>query len=525
MSSARDRREAAKLLASLEQSKSLSTGSLFNTPPSSSAATKRQPSARRISPSASLEEKKEETENPIKLELLQENKDIADRIPSLSSKGSADVAMSFKPLDVEVSQKSAERLAKLRLSSSPPSSRSSPARSPSAALQEPMEVPADLELPVSSPVRRSPSPVRTPEEVSSPLASPTARMAPLEVSPSKEFVNEYVNRRSPSPVSARSTSSFRSNLSSPMEVPADLELPVMEKPKEIVEERLIAYGYYPLSKIVEDGEKAIFIKCRNRYGETVYVELDTLGFTSFDKDKMTFVKSGKLNEIPYSIQVGDLDCSKSDICGLVYDCKEGVCVIKNTVSGPVKSEYVYTEKSKDRNLVGSDNVAHPVIRMSEIVANPEAILKHTHEYVRRLRKQAYQDGADRIRKGEELVQRFLNSYHRFGQSVKEVERGFGSDIDKLQKYSDEYFNILESIPLEQRGGDLYRYNLERQRKVSEELAFRSSYLVEMISACAKFTDELSILENSIKFLDSKVEYLQSLKGKIDQTFAVEEKKM
>jgi hypothetical protein len=342
-----------------------------------------------------------------------------------------------------------------------------------------------------------------PNRISSPSNSPAgpapSLSPPMDKTPPKSLI-----ATPPSPLSPKNSKLLASSLK-------------VEKKEvsETVEAILMSYGYFPISKFFDttnDEGIILYIKCRNRYGETVYVDMDDIDFASEDETAI-FVRQGKLKEIPLAIKVGDLECVDDIVCGLAYDCKDGFCVVKG--SKDKTDSYVYKEEFKSRSLSGSDGIPHPVISMKEIKSDPTNTLKMTHKAVERIRNKVEEDSRRRIEESKESVKNFMTAYSEFIAYVQTLEQGYNKTIETLQSFSDGNYAIMLSKDKESQE---YKDALRKQRKISSEIYLRGQKLQELIVTSRNLSERLSSMKDNAAYLKEQTEKLKELTNKINSTF-------
>jgi hypothetical protein len=100
-----------------------------------------------------------------------------------------------------------------------------------------------------------------------------------------------------------------------------------------LENELIELGYAPISKIVVSRGKATegrYIKARNKYGQFVYIELDTDGAVSVDGKEVTHLEREEATVTPFDVKLEAYKCAGKDICGVAFECK-AVLFTKNQI--------------------------------------------------------------------------------------------------------------------------------------------------------------------------------------------------
>ena len=166
-----------------------------------------------------------------------------------------------------------------------------------------------------------------------------------------------------------------------------------------IENELYKYNYTPVSKIVVKGDnnrKQIFyIKAVNKNAQKVFIIIDSDGYTSSKSGDLTLMETKLGTNIPHSIKLGAVECIGNDICGVAFECgSDSVCILsRNDNIDLDETNFVYVEKSAaiSTETEGTEGtiMSYPVVRLSEIIANPELVVMNTDIITRRLRNITY----------------------------------------------------------------------------------------------------------------------------------------
>lgn len=159
-----------------------------------------------------------------------------------------------------------------------------------------------------------------------------------------------------------------------------------------VEESLTQNGLTPDEKIItRDGNGHMichYIKVRDYAGRRAYVELDCdestgMGYVKVDSDDPVLTAADASNQIDYSSLLGAYDSNKADVYGISFECDDSVCVMTHLDGSLSPNQQTYRLESSEDSY--AEPVAYPVVKMTELLANPGAVrksLQRVHDRIR-----------------------------------------------------------------------------------------------------------------------------------------------
>jgi hypothetical protein len=137
------------------------------------------------------------------------------------------------------------------------------------------------------------------------------------------------------------------------------------------------------------------LKVANCLGQTAFVQIDdpnTL-FATTTKD-LTLIEIQAISTISEAERLGNYKTAGSSVTGVALVCENNVCMMVNDgdPEEPRERNFVYVASSHPKSAVleGGTPIAYPVVRLSEIVANPNMVLKNINEATCRLRDRLYE---------------------------------------------------------------------------------------------------------------------------------------
>lgn len=294
----------------------------------------------------------------------------------------------------------------------------------------------------------------------------------------------------------RSRSMRRRQLSAPQEV----------KLQEDSAEELRKFGYTPISSIAvrdPDGTMgARYIKAHNPMGQIVYISLDGGGYTVVQPNDLTHIDERVAQVVPLSVKSEAMSTAGNGVNGVAFECNEGVCtIVRNRTMEPVETSFVYVEKRSDRAAtLGSDLFGYPIIRLSDIKANPREVLRQTMAATSNMRNSVYTSCMQTLRAEEAKLKALNEAFHNFSKARDQAAHDLKHSMAKLVSYREQYLQNPAAYTSE--------VEVAKHRAVYEELQRRNNLFTLLPSACrqaAKISDHLSAATNTLNSLTALVQ--------------------
>jgi hypothetical protein len=344
-------------------------------------------------------------------------------------------------------------------------------------------------IPVKTPSFQS----RTSPSIPSSQSSPTARNALLNLT--SKSTGSAVSI--PTPVTRKVTPAASLEMSSPL-----LSRPTVEInnsgfeiknyqgiiANSSLENELLDAGYAPLSKIViraEGGDKRTqYIKAINKKGQKVFVLVDVNGYTTARATDLTLVEAHSASIVPYSLKTGAYNCAGKDVCGVAFECgSDAVCVLSRGSNDltPKEANFVFVEQAAPAaaTLESEGSImTYPVIRLSEIRANPDLVLINTDIVTRRLRNTAYTSELQELVTLRQSIDELNMSFNRFNLMREDAARKLNQTLSQLEQWNDQY---IANPPTSDVGKDRYR-------RLQFNLASRNEGIATLLRSMKKVAD-------------------------------------
>lgn len=236
-----------------------------------------------------------------------------------------------------------------------------------------------------------------------------------------------------------------------------------------LENELLNVGYAPISKIViraDSGEKRTqYIKAVNKMGQKVFILIDVNGYTTARSTDLTLIEAHNATIVPYSLKTGAYNCAGKDVCGVAFECgADAVCVLARAPNDltPKESNFVFVEQNAPAagSIENEGSImTYPVIRLSEIRANPVLVLQNTDTVTRRLRNSGYSTLLQELATTQQSINKLNEAFNKFDRLRENVAVKLNSTLTQLEQWNAIYMN---TPPTTDEGKDKYRalqYNL------------------------------------------------------------------
>jgi hypothetical protein len=242
-----------------------------------------------------------------------------------------------------------------------------------------------------------------------------------------------------------------------------------------LENELLNAGYAPLSKIVirsDNGDKRTqYIKAINKKGQKVFILIDVNGYTTARSTDLTLIEAHSASIVPYSLKTGAYNCAGKDVCGVAFECgSDAVCVLSRGPKDltPKESTFVFVEQHAPEaaGLIESEGsiMTYPVIRLSEIRANPVLVLANTDVVTRRLRNTAYASELQELSVTQQSISKLNDAFIRFNRIRENAAVKLNKTLTQLEQWNDIY---MQNPPTTDDAKDRYRqlqYNLAQRNE-------------------------------------------------------------
>lgn len=273
-----------------------------------------------------------------------------------------------------------------------------------------------------------------------------------------------------------------------------------------IENELIKNGYTPISKIIVRGtagrDQNQYLKAINKKGQRVFVKIDVNGYTTSRNGDITVVETKNVSVIPYSIKTGAFNCAKSEVCGVAFECgSDAICMLAHGEDdlNPMESTFVFID-SKSAAIKDSPNdsgmMSYPIVKLSEIRANPQQVLINTDIVTRRLRNTSYESGLNELVQVQRSIDNLNQAYLRFDLAKQDAAYKLSSSLSQLEQWNDIY---LANPPMTDEDRNKFR-------KIQANLSIRNEGMTTLL----KLMKKISNLKPQIDLITRQIDDLTDM---------------
>jgi hypothetical protein len=279
-----------------------------------------------------------------------------------------------------------------------------------------------------------------------------------------------------------------------------------------IEKCLLEKGFIPTEKILTKDNcgniTCRFIKARDKMGRAFYVELDCdwsngMGFVVVNPTDQILTESENASVIPYSLKVGTFEANSENLYGVGFECNNSFCVMarKDPSLKPTETVFTYTKDCNGQDLAIQENhpVPFPIVKMTEIVANPAAVKKNITAAHKRMRQVTFASCMKDLDMMRQTAKELGDEIENFDKISKEVSTVLECTIGDLEKMSDAYDNKVKT-----------EKDYEKIRMIQFNLQKRNDLMLDHAALCHSMREravKLAAIKEEIKSLN---EYSKTL---------------
>jgi hypothetical protein len=254
-----------------------------------------------------------------------------------------------------------------------------------------------------------------------------------------------------------------------------------------VENQLEGKKYTILDRILtnEDGVQVNYIKAYDPNGVIVYILMDSVGSLAVKTDEIKTMTPIKESKIRVSDKMAASTCAGTGICGVALICNDEICImIRNNDGTTTENSY---QSPVPLINTGDSPVSHTVVRMSEILSDPEGTLLRSFDANERMMRASFysaEETLNRAVKKAELLQKAISS---FIENRKAAYDRLERDCHNLSAYTNKYYNQFVK-------GNLDAQEDSKYVTASSNLYARNKVFLDLISLTNTFSAEEDQLE-------------------------------
>lgn len=269
-----------------------------------------------------------------------------------------------------------------------------------------------------------------------------------------------------------------------------------------LEEELVKNGYVPLERIIVNENcgpgKSRYVRAQNKVGQIVFVLVDVDGYIGIRPQDLTMVESKNASVVPYSIKRGAYECAQVEVSGVAFDCKDAVCIVaREDGETPKETNFIYAGRRVDATaVVGDDIISYPVIRLSEIRANPDLVLCNTMAVTARIQRAAWAASERAMLEFEENLEKYLATFRLFKQYRCELHHRWVVSMKELEEPTNQFLSLPQiSATSDIETFHVLQHNLARRNTMFAELLRTTRCITEHSCQVQRNTQEIIDLTN------------------------------
>lgn len=241
-----------------------------------------------------------------------------------------------------------------------------------------------------------------------------------------------------------------------------------------LEQELLNAGYGPVSKIVvrapNGDHRTQYIKAINKMGQSVFILIDEQGYSAARTTDLTLIESNSASVVPYSLKTGAYNCAGKDVCGVAFECgSDNICVMSHGSDDltPKEANFVFVEQATPTAAALESEgsiMSYPVVRLSEIRANPDLVLSNTDAVTRRLRNTAYSAELEELGKLQQSINQLNTNFVEFVNLQNGVAKRLTASLSQLEAYNKGYMANPPATDDAKNRYRLVQFNLTRRNQ-------------------------------------------------------------
>lgn len=274
--------------------------------------------------------------------------------------------------------------------------------------------------------------------------------------------------------------------------------------------------FTPLNRIMtKNGRDEIngkFIKVRSPSGAIALVDVNIDGVMAVTSEDIitTQMENSKALDIPLNLKIGSLDSIGNNVPGVAFECVNGICTImKDGNMRPEEKNFVkVSEIVEEQSIIDSSPFSIPIVRLSEIMANPRNVDRKITNAVNRIFEASYIKCKEDVIIMEHSIIRLSEEFKKIVTNLDVAFKNTKSTIQKLNIYNDEF----------NRHNHTDTNEILRHEKVVDELSARYELYQNLINIC-------SVTHNNIYNIDTVANNMNQINEIIRKDFSYLNKKI
>lgn len=307
----------------------------------------------------------------------------------------------------------------------------------------------------------------------------------------------------------------------PVMPPTPVPVPVMTPPPVVEEEKVVAQeptpsndellkekGYIPIRKVmVKDPETnariAAYLHVRTPRGNRAYVALDQPGHWAEAESDIVLVPSST-SPLPQSVKKYAVGQLGTRVSGAVFACDQGICAV--TDDGTQLSEVTFVSPRQEQVRSWSGFTLTPLVTMSMVLANPEAVAEGIEESVKVYQGKAFEQSVKELK----LMEQQVSALPSVIEEYERMQLDYFHKLQKSMKVLEQYFrqyNNIEVVKANQENFDILLFNIQKRNELYEHLLTANE---EVAAQKTQITRIAETLKERMAYLQEQFKRVESV---------------
>lgn len=256
-----------------------------------------------------------------------------------------------------------------------------------------------------------------------------------------------------------------------------------------VEVQLEAKKYTIIDRIItnEEGVQVNYIKAYDPNGVIVYILMDTIGNLSVSENELRPMSLMNESKIRVSDKMAASTCAGTGICGVALICNDEICMMVRNNDGTT-TEKSYQSSTSIANT-GENSVAHIIVRMSEILADPEGTLMRSFEANERVMRAAFHSALETLNRAISKAEFLQKAIKQFIENRSKAYISLEKERMMLSSYTNKYYTQFVK-------GNLDTNDEIEYSRSSLNLYARNKVFLDLVSITNMFSEEEDEMERT-----------------------------
>jgi hypothetical protein len=351
----------------------------------------------------------------------------------------------------------------------------SPRPSTPSSPQAPPQFSSEDTIPQSSSTYHTPSLMLTPVEPTQqttfvpPYQSSSVNMStsyPARSAPRESLVSKTVPIGSPEPVSPTTSMVAAVNASgSPSSYSA-----YRSNPSSDVNKTLFQLGFTQVGSVCSKGSCRYLIAVTSK-GDRVLIDVsNSQGVVSVKEGEADYTQTDMVSVIPHSVRMGANECREFDVCGMAFECSEGICTVKGQGSDTNEESFTVTNVN-GTNLAHKKTslVAFPIVDYNDIIGFHSKSIESIHKTSMKVRENSWNTMVKVLDELNETTDKLFRQSAVMRRSSFQLYNSIYDSTNILRYHYETYLKNPENDEDEKNKNSMVKAGLNKRTQMFESL--------------------------------------------------------